>query len=93
MGNLLDSKDQDLTINKLVDCHSDKLYSWALFKTNCKETAEDLVQETFLSAVQSTAIKWQHVKQTLPGNTMPQNGVEITSNPPQILKLTIWPQN
>jgi RNA polymerase sigma-70 factor (TIGR02943 family) len=29
---------------------SDELYSWAFYKTSSKETAEDLVQETFLSA-------------------------------------------
>ena len=29
---------------------SDELYSWALYKTSSKETAEDLVQETFLAA-------------------------------------------
>jgi RNA polymerase sigma-70 factor (ECF subfamily) len=29
------------------------MYSWALHKTSSKETAEDLVQETFLAAVQS----------------------------------------
>ncbi|WP_366184368.1 sigma-70 family RNA polymerase sigma factor [Flavobacterium ovatum] len=29
---------------------SDELYSWALYKTTSKETAEDLVQETFLAA-------------------------------------------
>ncbi len=29
------------------------MYSWAVYKTSSKETAEDLVQETFLAAVQS----------------------------------------
>lgn len=29
---------------------SDELFSWALYKTSSKETAEDIVQETFLSA-------------------------------------------
>lgn len=33
-----------------VNQFSDKLYSWALHKTSNKEVAEDLVQETFLSA-------------------------------------------
>jgi RNA polymerase sigma-70 factor (ECF subfamily) len=33
-----------------VNQFSDELYSWAFYKTSSKETAEDLVQETFLSA-------------------------------------------
>ncbi len=36
-----------------VQLYSDSLYSWALHKTSDKETAEDLVQETFLVAVKS----------------------------------------
>lgn len=36
-----------------VQLYSDSLYSWALHKTSDKETAEDLVQETFLIAVKS----------------------------------------
>ena len=36
-----------------VEMYSDNMYSWALHKTSSKETAEDLVQETFLAAVQS----------------------------------------
>lgn len=36
-----------------VQLYSDSLYSWALYKTSNKETAEDLVQETFLVAVKS----------------------------------------
>jgi len=36
-----------------VQLYSDSLYSWALHKTSNKETAEDLVQETFLVAVKS----------------------------------------
>jgi RNA polymerase sigma-70 factor (ECF subfamily) len=35
---------------KWVKQYSDELFSWALYKTSSKETAEDLVQETFLSA-------------------------------------------
>ena len=37
-------------ITNLVNLHSDELYSWANHKINNKESAEDLVQETFLSA-------------------------------------------
>jgi RNA polymerase sigma-70 factor (ECF subfamily) len=33
-----------------VNEFSDDLYSWALYKTSAKETAEDLVQDTFMSA-------------------------------------------
>lgn len=33
-----------------VNQFSDELFSWALYKTSSKETAEDLVQETFLAA-------------------------------------------
>ncbi len=36
-----------------VQLYSDSLYSWALHKISDKETAEDLVQETFLVAVKS----------------------------------------
>ena len=37
-------------IENWVNQFSDDLYSWALYKTSSKETAEDLVQETFLVA-------------------------------------------
>lgn len=40
-------------IKKWVELYSDKLYSWALYKTSNKETAEDLVQDTFIVAFQS----------------------------------------
>lgn len=33
-----------------VNAFSDDLYSWALYKTSSKETAEDLVQDTFMAA-------------------------------------------
>ncbi len=42
-----------VTIRSWVDAWSDKMYSWALYKTNSKETAEDLVQEAFMAAYQS----------------------------------------
>jgi RNA polymerase sigma-70 factor (ECF subfamily) len=41
------------TIKSWVELYSDSMYSWALHKTSSKETAEDLVQETFLASVQS----------------------------------------
>lgn len=37
-------------LEKWVNQFSDELFSWALYKTSSKETAEDLVQETFLAA-------------------------------------------
>lgn len=36
-----------------VKLYSDNLFSWALHKTSSKETAEDLVQETFMAAFNS----------------------------------------
>jgi RNA polymerase sigma-70 factor (TIGR02943 family) len=39
-----------IVLEKWVNQFSDELYAWALHKTSSKETAEDLVQETFLSA-------------------------------------------
>lgn len=38
------------TFENWVNQFSDELFSWALYKTSSKETAEDLVQETFLAA-------------------------------------------
>ncbi|MGM5469698.1 sigma-70 family RNA polymerase sigma factor [Flavobacteriaceae bacterium LMO-SS05] len=43
-------KDSKKTIESWVSEHSDALFSWAFYKTSCKEVAEDLVQDTFLSA-------------------------------------------
>ncbi|GIZ10161.1 sigma-70 family RNA polymerase sigma factor [Flavobacterium sp. UMI-01] len=37
-------------VEKWVHQFSDELYAWSLYKTSSKETAEDLVQETFLAA-------------------------------------------
>jgi len=53
MQNIIDDKNTLSTINSWVEEFSENMYSWALHKTSCKETAEDLVQETFLAAVQS----------------------------------------
>lgn len=44
---------ENATIKSWVELYSDQLYTWAYFKTSDKETAEDLVQETFLAAVRS----------------------------------------
>lgn len=44
------SENKEQTISLLVENFSDDLYRWALHKTNQKEIAEDLVQDTFLAA-------------------------------------------
>lgn len=49
----MDTSNTTVTIKCWVELYSDSMYSWALYKTASKETAEDLVQETFLIAVQS----------------------------------------
>jgi len=41
------------TIKEWVSLYSDDLYRWALYKTSEQEVAQDLVQETFLSAFKS----------------------------------------
>lgn len=41
------------TIRSWVVLYFDSLYSWAFYKTSSKESAEDLVQETFLVALKS----------------------------------------
>ncbi|MEO5501457.1 MAG: sigma-70 family RNA polymerase sigma factor [Ginsengibacter sp.] len=46
-------KNPSITIKSWVEAYSDKMYSWALYKTNNKETSEDLVQQTFMIAYQS----------------------------------------
>lgn len=43
------------TLKTWVIEYSDTLYTWALNKCSSRETAEDLVQETFLSAISSFA--------------------------------------
>lgn len=49
----MDIHNPSATVTCWVDMYSDKLYSWALYKTSKKEIAEDLVQETFIAAFQS----------------------------------------
>ncbi|PKP45075.1 MAG: RNA polymerase subunit sigma [Bacteroidetes bacterium HGW-Bacteroidetes-12] len=51
MEYMIKNKNEQLT--NWVNEYSDKLYSWAFYKTSKKEVAEDLVQETFLSAFKS----------------------------------------
>ncbi len=45
--------DANTMLHDWVNQYSDALYSWALHKTSDKETAEDLVQETFLAATRA----------------------------------------
>ncbi|HSZ85448.1 MAG TPA: sigma-70 family RNA polymerase sigma factor [Puia sp.] len=40
-------------VSHWVELHTEKLLSWAYFKVADKELAEDLVQDTFLAAIQS----------------------------------------
>ncbi len=53
MKNAVDITKPSETIKSWVELYSDSMYSWALQKTSSKETAEDIVQETFLAAVKS----------------------------------------
>ncbi len=39
-------------ISEWVNLYTDSMFSYALFRTSSKETAEDLVQETFMAAIQ-----------------------------------------
>lgn len=50
---MLASDNNASEVSKWVEAHGDELYSWAYYKTSNKETAEDLVQETFLAAVKA----------------------------------------
>ncbi|MGB1037631.1 MAG: sigma-70 family RNA polymerase sigma factor [Bacteroidia bacterium] len=49
-GNELNSHS---SISQWLNDYGDDMYSWAYYKTSSKETAEDLVQETMLSAYKS----------------------------------------
>jgi RNA polymerase sigma-70 factor (TIGR02943 family) len=53
-----------MLLENWVNQFSDELYCWAFYKTSSKETAEDLVQETFLSAF--------HKINTFQGNSQPK---------------------
>jgi len=46
-------KTEHISINKWVEDYTDDLFRWANYKVNNVEVAEDLVQETFLSAVKA----------------------------------------
>jgi len=49
-------------VSKWVVEYGDDLYSWAFYKTSSRETAQDLIQETFLSAFKSYK-KFKHESQ------------------------------
>ena len=51
MDNQMDTTSPAATIKCWVELYSDAMFTWAFHKTSSKETAEDLVQETFLAAV------------------------------------------
>jgi RNA polymerase sigma-70 factor (ECF subfamily) len=55
MAEIMNISNPDTTIKSWVNLYSDKMYTWAFFKTNNQEIAEDLVQDTFLAAFQSIA--------------------------------------
>ena len=51
----MDKANSNATIKCWVELYSDHLFTWAFNKTSDKEAAEDLVQETYLAAVQGFA--------------------------------------
>ncbi|MDP2338684.1 MAG: RNA polymerase sigma factor, partial [Bacteroidota bacterium] len=53
MDTIKDLSNPAATVRSWVGLYSDKMYTWAYYKTGNKETAEDLVQDTFLSAYQA----------------------------------------
>ena len=53
MNKELDISTLAIRVKRWVEMYSDKMYSWTFYKTNSKEIAEDLVQDTFLAAFQS----------------------------------------
>lgn len=53
MENGESSNDSNQIFREWIDLYSDQLYSWAFYKTSRKETAEDLVQDTFVAAMQA----------------------------------------
>lgn len=53
MENVMDTGSANTTIKRWVELYSDHLFTWAFYKTSDRESAEDLVQETFMVAVHS----------------------------------------
>lgn len=46
-------KNKALQFNEWVESHTEEMFRWAYYKTSSKETAEDLVQDTFYAAYKS----------------------------------------
>ena len=44
--------DKESLIKSLVDNYSDMLYQWAVYRVSDEKLAEDLVQDTFLAAIE-----------------------------------------
>jgi RNA polymerase sigma-70 factor (ECF subfamily) len=63
MDDLMDISDPNRAIQRWVRHYSDSLFSWAFYKTSHKESAEDLVQDTFIQAYHSIS--------TIEGNSDP----------------------
>ena len=53
MENITEKATINVILKSWVELYSDQLFSWAYYKTSEKETAEDLVQETFLASIHS----------------------------------------
>ncbi|MFT6177308.1 MAG: RNA polymerase sigma-70 factor (ECF subfamily), partial [Bacteroidia bacterium] len=47
------TSDSHSAISSWLDNFGDDMYSWAYYKTSSRETAEDLVQDSMLSAYKS----------------------------------------
>lgn len=46
-------KDSRNEVGEWVEIYTGELFSWALYRTSSRETAEDMVQDTFISAVEA----------------------------------------
>lgn len=53
MGTNIDISNPGLAIKSWVELYTDKMFTWAFYKTSHKEVAEDLVQDTFVAAYES----------------------------------------
>lgn len=53
MNKQIDLSNPANTVREWVDLYAEAMLTWAMHKTSDRETAEDLVQDTFLAAVQS----------------------------------------
>ena len=53
MTNFKQGSNPNVIVGSWVQLYTDLMFSWALYKTGKREIAEDLVQDTFLAALQS----------------------------------------